>query len=110
MTENNNNGRRPYVNPVKCLNFEGGHDYQYELSVKISSSKVDPISGEMIGKVEKEYNLEAICRHCMDRIHLHTKKVGLEENVTLAQMLEDHRAKLAEAYYAEHPEKRPAGR
>ena len=48
-------GRIPYVNPVRCLNFVGGHNYEHKFRVNISAGKVDPHSGEMLGEVEKEY-------------------------------------------------------
>jgi len=98
------NEKKPYVNPVKCLNFEGGHNYEHQLRASISSTKVDPISGEMVGNVEKTYILELVCRDCMDRRLLHTKTVDVATTISLAQMLTEYREKLAEEYYAKQAE------
>lgn len=96
--------KRPYVNPVKCLNFEGGHNYEHQLRASINSTKVDPISGEMIGNVEKTYILELVCKDCMDRRLLHTKTVDVTTTVSLAQMLTEYREKLAKAHYDQQAE------
>lgn len=105
-------GKKPYVNPVKCLNYEGGHRYEHVLHVNINVPAVDQLSGELKGELSKTYVLELVCQehNCGSRITLHTKTVGMDENISLAQMLVEHKEKLAEAYYAEHPEQRPSVR
>lgn len=98
-----------YVNPVSCLNYETGHDHQYTLSVNISSAKVDPITGALDENASKEYVLDAVCRHCSDRVHIYRKTVGLTENVTMAQMLEEYRANLKAQYEASKQESQTIG-
>jgi len=105
---NDKNDRRPYVNPVKCLNNEGGHYYEHKLGVNISSTNVDPTTGALVGEIKKEYVLELVCRDCMDRKPLYRKTVDFSENVSLAQMLTEYKADLAAKYYAEHPEQNPS--
>ena len=109
---NNNNGRIPFVNPVKCLNNEGGHNYQYEMRVEILAPKVDSATGKIEGTLEKKYILEMVCKehNCGSRLFMYEKTVDMDTNISLAEMLSYHKANLAEAYYAEHPEKRPSGR
>ena len=106
-SKNKTTGRKPYVNTVKCLNNEVGHRYEHELRVSVNVPGVDPFSGALRGTLSKTYILELVCQeyNCGSRIALYSKTVSMEENVSLAQMLQEYQAELAAKYYAEQQAK-----
>ena len=86
--------KRPYVNPVKCLNNEWGHNYQHELSLSIDVPKLDPVTGKIEGNLQKKYKLEMVCQehNCGSRLFLYEKIVDMSVDVSLAEMLVEYRA------------------